>query len=217
MLRRALFQVHLWLGIGIGLYVLLISLSGSAIVFRREMDRALCPGPGGTIACEPAFVTSLAELHDNLLGGRTGLFVNGIGAIAVMLMCISGAVIWWPRRGQWWRRMTIRRGVSGRQFIWDLHSMMGFWLLLFIFVWAITGIYFAFPGAFEALSDEVIAPMVRLHFGRAYGLPVKVLWTVLGLVPCALFVTGALMWWNRVLRRALAPAPKLETSAPPAV
>jgi uncharacterized iron-regulated membrane protein len=42
-LRRALFQVHLWTGIGAGLYVLLVSLSGSAIVFRRETDKALCP------------------------------------------------------------------------------------------------------------------------------------------------------------------------------
>ena len=34
-----LFQVHLWVGIGIGLYVLLISLSGSAVVYRRELNR----------------------------------------------------------------------------------------------------------------------------------------------------------------------------------
>src|SRR6187549_1082972 len=33
-LRKALFQVHLWLGIGLGLYVLVISLSGSAILLK---------------------------------------------------------------------------------------------------------------------------------------------------------------------------------------
>src|SRR5258708_26402220 len=36
-LRRALFQIHLWTGIGTGLYVLLVSVSGSAIVFRNEL------------------------------------------------------------------------------------------------------------------------------------------------------------------------------------
>jgi len=36
-LRRALFQIHLWTGIGTGLYVLLISITGSAIVFRNEI------------------------------------------------------------------------------------------------------------------------------------------------------------------------------------
>ncbi len=42
-LRRALFQVHLWTGLALALYVCVISLSGSAVVFRHEMDLALCP------------------------------------------------------------------------------------------------------------------------------------------------------------------------------
>ena len=37
--RRAIFQVHLWTGIGVGLYVLVISITGSAIVYRREITR----------------------------------------------------------------------------------------------------------------------------------------------------------------------------------
>jgi len=32
--RRALFQIHLWLGIAFGLYVLVISISGSAILLK---------------------------------------------------------------------------------------------------------------------------------------------------------------------------------------
>lgn len=36
-LRRALFQVHLWLGIACGIYILMISLSGSAIVLRPQI------------------------------------------------------------------------------------------------------------------------------------------------------------------------------------
>jgi hypothetical protein len=36
-LRRALFQIHLWTGVGVGLYVLAISISGSASVFRNEI------------------------------------------------------------------------------------------------------------------------------------------------------------------------------------
>ncbi|MDR0780959.1 MAG: PepSY domain-containing protein [Pseudomonadales bacterium] len=35
-LRRFLFQVHLWLGIGFGIYVLMISITGSAIVLRAQ-------------------------------------------------------------------------------------------------------------------------------------------------------------------------------------
>src|SRR6185369_471535 len=42
-LRRAIFQVHLWTGLAIGLYVVIMSLTGSAVVFRGELGRALTP------------------------------------------------------------------------------------------------------------------------------------------------------------------------------
>jgi uncharacterized iron-regulated membrane protein len=216
-LKRAFFQIHLWLGVAISLYVLVISLSGSVIVFRRELDRALCPGPGTTIACEPAAVTWLAELHDNLLADHTGRLVNGVGAILIVVLAIAGLVVWWPGRSSWWRRMSVRRGVGGRRFTLDLHNMLGFWLFIFVFVWALGGIYFGFPDVFNALADafkageeetppslfvqDGLAVLARLHFGRAYGLSIKILWGILGLIPCVLLVTGVLMWWWRVIRR----------------
>ncbi len=284
-LRRALFQVHLWAGLTLALYVLVISLSGSAVVFRHEMDLALCPqiilvrasgprmsdarlaaaarravprgflppnisvairGPrvpgaavevwyvsrrgrferlfdpytgqdlGDAVACEPALVSRLVEFHDNLLGGEAGRAVNGVGALMVVVMCLTGAVIWWPRRSRWWHRITLHRHVHWRRFIWDLHSVLGFWMFALILLWAVSGVYFAFPNAIASVEDFLVARgagsqgidalidgLVTLHFGRAYGSWVKVLWVCLGLVPAALTVTGALMWWNRVLRRAM--------------
>jgi uncharacterized iron-regulated membrane protein len=210
-LRRALFQVHLWLGLAIGLYIFVVSLSGSLIVFRRELDRALCPptlviAPSGRrfmSLCEPAFISWMAEFHDHLGGGRTGLLVNGFGAVAITLMCLTGAVIWWPGRTRWRRSLTLHRGVGSRRFIWDLHSVLGFWLLLLILMWSVTGIYFAFPAAFDALGDDAIAWLVQLHFGRAFGPFVEALWVILGLAPAALVVTGTLMWWNRVVRNRM--------------
>jgi uncharacterized iron-regulated membrane protein len=38
-LRRALFQIHLWLGLAIGLYIVMLSITGSVLVYRNEMDR----------------------------------------------------------------------------------------------------------------------------------------------------------------------------------
>ena len=40
-LRRAAFQIHLWAGLIIGLYVVVLSLTGSALVYRNELDRYL--------------------------------------------------------------------------------------------------------------------------------------------------------------------------------
>ena len=42
-LRRAIFQLHLWSGIGIGLYVLMVSVTGSVLVYRNELFRAATP------------------------------------------------------------------------------------------------------------------------------------------------------------------------------
>src|ERR1700693_4917939 len=59
--RRAFFQVHLWAGIGIGLYVLLISVSGSAVVYGRELMRKYARRP--IVAIQPGGRMSVEELR----------------------------------------------------------------------------------------------------------------------------------------------------------
>lgn len=44
-LRRALFQVHLWTGVGLGLYMFMIGLTGSILVYRNELSRYFSPEP----------------------------------------------------------------------------------------------------------------------------------------------------------------------------
>jgi uncharacterized iron-regulated membrane protein len=50
-------------------------------------------------------------------------------------------------------------------------------------------------------GDVFLRWFYYLHFGNFGDWGVKTLWVVLGLVPPFLFVTGAIMWWNRVLSR----------------
>src|SRR5205809_6655530 len=52
-LRRALFQVHLWSGVAIGLYILMISVTGSVLVYRNELYRAATPRPIISKGSEP--------------------------------------------------------------------------------------------------------------------------------------------------------------------
>lgn len=42
-IRRALFHVHLWVGVLLSVYVVVISLSGAILVFRTELTRATFP------------------------------------------------------------------------------------------------------------------------------------------------------------------------------
>jgi uncharacterized iron-regulated membrane protein len=232
-LRRAVFQVHLWSGIGLGLYILFISVTGSVLVYRNEMYEAATP-ESGTYSVETTplgirFVSTLLDLHDNLLAGPTGRIVNGVGAIAVLLVALTGLVIWWPGVRRWRRSLTVHRGTGWKRFTWDLHSAIGFWSFAFILVFAASGIYLCFPQAIGALADRIqpvtaqnagqrfvdglLYWLAYLHFGRINGIgipcsgpgvcdqTVKATWAVFGLAPAVMFATGSIMWWNRVVRR----------------
>jgi uncharacterized iron-regulated membrane protein len=218
-LRKALFQVHLWSGIAVGLYILLISVTGSVLVYRNELFR---------ISPAVLHATSwLLDLHDNLLAGSTGRRLNGAGACAVLAVAVTGMVIWWPGVKTWRRSLTVPRGLGWQRTTWHLHSMVGFWTFGFTFLFALSGAYFAFPAAFQEIadrldpvdnpdasriSDQVIYWLAYLHFGRINGIgipcrgpglcdqAIKAAWALFGLAPAAMFVSGAIMWWNRVLR-----------------
>ena len=41
--RKPLLQLHLWLGVGLGIYAAVIGLSGSALVFAPELERTIHP------------------------------------------------------------------------------------------------------------------------------------------------------------------------------
>jgi uncharacterized iron-regulated membrane protein len=280
--RKALFQIHLWTGIGVGVYILLVSISGSLLVYRNELYRAATPDPiivaasgtrlspdelkeaairaypgyaitrvflvsnpdqavaigltrgsdtkerlfdpytgrdlGNSIARAILFLSWLLDLHDNLLFGRTGRLVNGIGALCLLTLALTGAVIWWPGARMWRRSLTPHRNVSWKRFTWDLHSAMGFWSVPFLLLFGITGVYLSYPDPFQAFADSIEPPtadnagfravdtvtywLAYLHFGRFGGWSTKLIWAVLGMAPACLFVSGALMWWIRVVRRA---------------
>jgi uncharacterized iron-regulated membrane protein len=331
-LRRALFQIHLWTGIGTGLYVVLISVTGSAIVFRNEIyQTAGAKGrtiqvrgtklpadelkkiirqkfPDNTLSFvfegkQPTTATEvwmehgtarvqrlfdpytgedlgdsvprairvaawLAKLHTDLLYGDNGRKVNGIGAIFLTLLCATGAVLWWPGVKTWRRGLAFDPRSNWKRLNWDLHSALGFWSFALIFMWAITGVYLAFPLPFQkvinhyspliqyalpedaaiaplpaasVLADETKAPppqaqsfnfgkgrrppirrspgdnfirwIYYLHFGNFAGPKTKALWVALGLLPVFLFVTGAIMWWNRVLSPSARRSRRVERSA----
>lgn len=335
-LRRAIFQVHLWTGIALGLYVLAISVSGSAIVFRNEIYREADQGPRLVEVTGPALtneqLTAAAKrlypkdsvsfiwpgkepnhatevwmdhdgsrnqrlfnpytgedlgpsvpyaiqiaswfmrLHTELLAGETGKQVNGWLSVVFTALCLSGLVVWWPGVDKWKRSLWVNPKSGWKRINWDLHSAIGFWSFGLVLMWALTGIYVVWPTPVHrfvnrfspliqyALPEEppivmsapavatVVAqpapktfdfdkgekgkggfgkgkgkgrPQIRrsagdnflrwlyyLHFGNFAGNKTKALWVVLGLLPSVLFLTGTIMWWNRVLSPAARRARK---------
>jgi uncharacterized iron-regulated membrane protein len=215
--RRALFQVHLWIGVLVGAYIALICVTGAALVFRIDMQRALHPdlftpsaeGPATdawvimesvkssyprdrlsgvdapttsrptylayvtrgdrflTLLLDPlsgrllgelpedSLVRTVQDLHFDLLAGRAGRRVNGIGAYLLLAMCVTGAIIWWQGVASWRRGFTVDFRRRWKRVTWELHSAIGIWMVLLISMWAVTGIYFAFPSGFRSAINWI--------------------------------------------------------------
>jgi uncharacterized iron-regulated membrane protein len=266
---------------------------------NRLLTLLLDPVSGDLLGELPdrSFVRLLQDLHFDLLAGQTGRIVNGAGALFLLAMCVSGLVIWWPGRDEWTRGLVVDFRRRWKRVNWELHSAIGIWTVALIAMWAVTGLYFVFPGAFRATvnrlspitivrspqsgppqssqpsptwrslidearrhapgqyvarvvlpssprsaflvmfsrvqptpagatdltsiyldqhtgavlaappstrptaGDRVMAWVAPLHVGNFGGNAVRAVWLILGLSPPALFVTGFIMWWTRVVRR----------------
>jgi uncharacterized iron-regulated membrane protein len=213
-LRRAIFQVHLWSGVLFAVYAVVIGLTGSALIFKGEIERAIQPslyhvtpvGPQLTLDAavhriesthpdwiafallnfdregyatdllmRPATGAStpnyrvvsfnpytgevlldrlryagvlgfLSNLHVYLLSGERGLLVSGWMALGLLLLSISGLILWWPGVQRWASALVFKSTSNWRRLNWDLHTVVGFWTSAAFIVVIVTGLDFAFPG-----------------------------------------------------------------------
>lgn len=122
-LRNAILQVHLWIGAIASMYVLVMSISGSIVVFRNFAPASL-------------WMARTVELHTKLMSGSSGEIVNGVGGIMVTVLCLTGAVIWWPGIAHWRRSLTVSWEAHHARIFWDLHSAVGFWCFPLLLIWA---------------------------------------------------------------------------------
>ena len=105
---------------------------------------------------EHSVVRTLQDLHFDLLAGPTGRIVNGIGGFCLLLLCVTGPVVWWPGRGSWRRGFAIDWTRPWTRVTWDLHSAVGICTVVLAAMWAATGVYFAFPNEFRAAVNWVL-------------------------------------------------------------
>jgi uncharacterized iron-regulated membrane protein len=219
--RRALFQVHLWAGILLAIYAIVISLSGSILVFSNEIRQAsLRAGPfdkdhvasvqsvmtrtrerfptqrltyiglphdetpwwtlyladsrgrqqlayaEAASAGHPApqgrlFIDFVLDLHVYLLAGNTGFVVNCIAGIGLLLLAVTGAVLWWPGVGRWKQGLMVSLRHGWKRINHDLHYAVGIWTLAIVSWWGITAVYFLFPEKLSAVVN-VVSPLVGM-------------------------------------------------------
>ena len=94
--------------------------------------------------------------------GNWGGFILAVSGILLLLLVVTGLVIWWPRRGKFKQGLKVRRGKGRYKLNYDLHKVVGFVALPALAIWAITGINFELPkqveGAYYAVTPGSAAP-----------------------------------------------------------
>jgi uncharacterized iron-regulated membrane protein len=86
-------------------------------------------------------VMGIAEIHGNFLGGGIGRAIIGSVAALLLLLSISGLILWWPRRIFKWRRK-----VPAARLNFELHNSIGFYSALFLATFSLTAIAMEWPG-----------------------------------------------------------------------
>lgn len=191
-LRKVIFKIHLILGVLLGLYAVVIGVTGSILVYREELTAWVNPHlfepvSDVKVSADDALETvrqaypawrvltitapdlargawmayllnkndameayvdaatgrlrgvhrrgdswlgAIGQLHFNLMGGRTGRWINGYGGLGLMILAVSGAMLWRPRLSSWSRQAR------------PIHVNTGLVSMIFIAIMGFTGGYF---------------------------------------------------------------------------
>jgi len=114
---------------------------------RRSEWRYVDPYTGEILG-EPrgqAFFRFTMEFHRWLAMGDVGKAVTGASTLALVVLCLSGLYLRWPRKISDWRTwLTFSPTLKGRAFLWRLHSVTGTWVLLFYLLAGLTGLFWSY-------------------------------------------------------------------------
>lgn len=223
-LRALWFQVHLWIGVGLAIVLIPISVSGALLVWHEPLERLTAPQryqvtgeatrpltdyvaaartvlksdepvaqirlpehhggpvivsapmsfagkdkpkgrpPQHSVWIDPGAARVLDEgssnagvarfmhqLHGTLFIPEAGRKVVGWLGWLMLVSCLTGLWLWWPRNGALlkgfkWNRSPL---FTGR-----LHHVVGFWIAVPLAVLSFTGAYISFPQTMKAIFDN---------------------------------------------------------------
>lgn len=88
------------------------------------------------------FFSQTMRLHRWLLVRNPGRLIVGIATTIFLFMLISGIVLWWPkRRAKLKNSLSINRKAPWKVINYQLHNVLGFYSMIFLFIMAFSGLY----------------------------------------------------------------------------
>ncbi|MCO7572601.1 PepSY domain-containing protein [Pseudomonas chlororaphis] len=129
--------------------------SGTLVVYHREQGQTLAsrvdPQTGALLApyTPPVFARWVKELHRSLFLDTPGHIVSALGALAMLLLSASGAVLLARRAGGWGKLLRPLRGSFSQRW----HAEVGRLTILGLLLSALSGLYLS-AGTLGLIADD---------------------------------------------------------------
>ena len=167
----------------------------------------------GSIKGQPErlpFFRTMFRLHRWLMDTRPddggifwGKMIVGVSTLLMVVILISGIVIWIPNNIKNLKtRLTINIRKGWRRFCYDLHVAGGIFAVLLLLAMALTGLTWSFEwyrDGFNDLFGELITRKTirAIHVGSWGGLTTRILWFVAAMIGATLPLTGYYLFFKR--------------------
>ncbi len=210
-------QLHIWLSIPLGVVVSITCFTGALLVFEKEITAVVHNlSPESEVVDQVSgkaerleFFKTTFRLHRWLMDAPAsrgemsfGKMVVGISTLSMVILLLTGVVLWWPRSIKMWKNrslVAVRKG--WHRFWYDLHVSAGFWATIILLIMALTGLVWSFAwyrDGFYAIFGEGAREWLRsLHVGTIGGMFTRVLWCLAAIVGGTLPLTGYYLWIKR--------------------
>lgn len=104
----------------------------------------------------------IQQIHRNLTAGEVGKQITGACALMLIYFVLSGLYLRWPKKHSARQWLAVKPKLKGRNFIWDLHAVVGTWVIIFYLLFACTGLYWSYDwwrsGMFKVMGVEQPKP-----------------------------------------------------------
>lgn len=111
------------------------------------------------------FFQFVQQLHRNLTFGPVGKQITAACTLILIFFVLSGLYLRWPKRHTWRQWLFVKPKLKGRNFIWDLHAVIGTWVVVFYLLMACTGLYWSYDwwrdGMFKLMGVERPQPQMQ--------------------------------------------------------
>lgn len=83
-------------------------------------------------------------IHRGLIAGMTGRQVVGFCMLMLIFFVLSGIYLRWPSKHSIKQWLFLKPQLTGRNFIWNLHAVVGTWMVVFYLLFAVTGLTWSY-------------------------------------------------------------------------